>query len=349
MSIFITIICTIIIFSLLIFIHELGHFLAARAFNVKVNKFAIGMGPALLKWGKGETEYSIRLFPIGGYAEMEGEDEDSNNPRAFTNAKPYQKIIILAAGAFFNLLSGFLLCVIVMGSIAKVPVPIIKEVIPGSAIEQAGLASGDQIIAIDGHKTKMQSQVNSRLARSNGEPIDVLYKRNGELYNVNITPQFDEAQGRYLLGFYTSEVDNNLGNAFVFGWNHFTFVTTETFTNLKDLVLGKLGFDQVSGPVGIVSAIGGSVDDVVDNESYAIQNLIGLFLLISISLGVFNILPFPALDGGRIIFAIIEAIIRKPVPIEKEAIVHAIGFALLIILVLFVTGHDIMRLVNPTS
>jgi regulator of sigma E protease len=351
-TLIIQIIGALIIFSLLVFIHELGHFGAARLFGVKVNEFAIGMGPAIFKWGKGETKYAIRCIPLGGSCTMEGEDETSDNPRSFNHAKRWHKIVILAAGAILNLLSGLVVCVIMVANTPTLPVPIIDgfapaEVVQESAVQQAGLQVGDEILRVNGTRTHLHVDVIFETMRMKSSEVDVTYRRGEEVSTIRVNMDYNEEQQRYMLGYVSRAIPNSFLRTLKYGTYEFIFVCRQITTSLVDLVTGKLNFSNVSGPVGIVGELGSAVGDAVTQpDSGGWWNLTTLFLLITINLGIFNLIPFPALDGGRIFFVLVEAIRRKPISPEKEGVVHFVGFALLILLVLFATGNDIVRIVH---
>lgn len=344
MTLAIQIIGAIIVFSLLVFIHEMGHFLAAKMFKVKVNEFAIGMGPKICSWGKGETKFSLRWIPLGGFCMMEGEDESSDDPRAFSNAKNWSKIVILAAGGIFNLVAGIILCITLMGFTAQIPQPVIKEFTENSAIEQAGGQIGDEILAVNGWRALTQDDVSFAVYRAKSNFVDVEVKRGNEIVNLNVEMTYNEEAGRYLIGFAASTIDNSFWNTLKYGSYEFVFVSKQIIVSLGDLVTGKLGFDQMSGPVGIVKEIGGAVGTVTSKGAAGLFNVAWLFLLITINLGIFNLIPFPALDGGRIFFVLVSMCIGKKINPNKEGMVHLVGFCCLILLVIVATGYDITRI-----
>jgi len=334
----------IIVFSLLIIIHELGHFWAAKSFNIKVNEFAIGMGPALWKKQKGETLYAVRCIPMGGYCKMEGEDEKSEEPRAFGNAKAWKRIVVLAAGGIMNLLAGLVLCFVIVGAVHNITVPTIGSFSDNSPIEAAGLQIGDKIISIDGQKVHTTQDVQIDAQMSQGEKT-IVYSHDGELQTAYVTPILDESSGAYIFGFESGTVPNSVLNTIKYGWYQFASFTGQIVETLVRLVTGHLSFSQLSGPVGIAGVIGGAVGSVVTEANGAgWWFLANVFILITINLGIFNLIPFPALDGGRILFVLVEMVRRKPIKAEYEGVVHVIGFAALICLILVVTWFDIFRL-----
>lgn len=333
-----TVISAIVIFLILVLVHEFGHFIAAKLCGVTVHEFAIGMGPAIFKKKHGETVYSLRCIPIGGYCAMEGEDEESESEGAFSNKKPWQRILILASGALMNLLLGFILMCIIMFPSNSVGVPKIETIVEDSAAEAAGLQPGDKIIKIDNADIQTYAELKFELSRYKGGSIDVGYMRNGEKYSTSLTPKQGD-DGGYYIGFVPRVEPLNFGGRLYHSWHYTVFYGKAILTSLFDLVTGSIGMENMSGPVGIVSEIGKSAKEGWDS-------LVNLASLITINLGLFNLLPLPALDGGRILFVIVELIIRRKIPADKEGMVHFIGFALLILLMIFATWQDIVRLIS---
>lgn len=343
----ITFIASVFVFCLLIFIHEFGHFIAAKAVGVTVHEFAIGMGPKIISWQGKETKYSIRILPIGGYVKLEGEDEDSQSENALCNKAPWKRFIVLFAGAFMNLLLGFLLFIILVFN-STIRTSTVDTVVKGSAFEQAGIQPGYEIIRMAGEE--YSSDISSY------NDITYFEYKNGFKDGVNITfdtgngtvtkyiekkeiPGEDGTQGRKIYGFTPGIADKNAGTVIVAAVDDFTFMTKMIFASFIDLFTGKVPADAVSGPVGIVNEIGNAADT-------GFLSLLALLAMLSVNLGIMNLLPIPALDGGRILFVLIEMIFRKPVPRDKEAWIHFIGFALLIALILVVTFNDVRKLIG---
>ena len=333
----------IIVFSLLVVIHELGHFWAAKSFNIRVHEFAVGMGPAIWKKQKGETLYSLRCIPLGGFCSM-GEDESSDSERAFVNASGWKKITVLAAGGIFNLIAGLLLCFVFVSSQPTIDIPTVTNFAPESTLQQAGVQIGDEVISIDGKRVHITQAVNFRMQIEQNEKTIVL-SRNGERYTVKATPYLND-DGMYILGFVTGKLENTAWNTIKYGWHQFTFFIDQIAETLTRLLTGRLSLRQLSGPVGIASVIGEAVGDVVVKANWWFLGYI--FILITINLGIFNLIPFPALDGGRIFFVLVNMLLPKgkKLKTEHEGYVHAIGFALLIGLIIVVTGFDINNLMN---
>ena len=331
------IIFAILIFCFLIFVHDLGHFLTAKKFGVKIHEFSLGMGPAIFKKQKGEVLYSVRALPVGGYVKMEGEDGESDDERSFGKLPALKKIVVLFAGAFMNFVSGFLIFIIIYSFAGGVAVPQIGEVINGSPAQQAGIEVGDRILAINGSAVHIQSDVTFSLFLSGDKEVDVEVLRNGEKHTFLIKPQLDE--GRYIIGFYPKVEKitplNVIYNAF---YNTF-FVVRVVFESLKMMISGQVGLAEMSGPVGIVGEIGRAAKD-------GILQVLNFAALIAVNLGVMNLLPFPALDGGRILFAAIEGIRRKPINPKIEGYIHAAGLILLFALMIAITFSDIGKLLT---
>lgn len=334
-----TVLYAILIFSILIFVHELGHFLTAKWFGVKVHEFSIGMGPAIFKKKKGETDYSVRIFPIGGFVKLEGEDSASEDERAFNKCHPLKRIVILMAGAFMNVLVGFLLFILLFSFSKGVNIPEVSKIIEGSPAYNAGIEVGDRIVKINGKSVHIQSDVSFELFLSGGNETTVVVKRDGKILNFDLVPQEDE--GKSIIGFYpkleTPSFKNVLYNAF---YNTF-FTVKLVYVSLKMLLTGAVGINQMSGPVGIVGEIGQAAKD-------GILYVINFAALIAVNLGIMNVLPLPALDGGRIVFVLIEMIRKKPVTEKVEGYVHFIGLMLLFLLMIIITFSDIFKLFSRT-
>lgn len=328
----------VLLFVLMIFPHELGHFTAAKACNVQVNEFAFGMGPALLKKQGKETLYSVRAIPLGGFCAMEGEDteESSDNPRAFNNKKWWQKIIILLSGAAMNVVIA-VLALTVISAVSGMTTTTIAEVTDEGPAFEAGIEAGDEVVSVDGKNVESWTDVGNFIAEgvSDDGQIDMTVERGGSERTFTLTPEEGE-DGRLIVGI-TCEVSHNIFSAVINGakgtWN----MTVLMVDTLKQLFSSGDIMSQISGPVGIVSAVG-------ETATYGWIYYVYLVALISINLAIINLLPLPALDGGRIIFVIIRMITGKAITDKMEATVHMIGMVLLLTLFVFVTGNDIMRL-----
>lgn len=331
----------VLMFLLLIFIHEFGHFLAAKSVGVRVNEFAIGFGPKLLKWKKGETLYSINLVPFGGYCAMEGEDEKSEDNRAFCNKKAWQRAIVIAAGAIFNLLLGFIIIGVTLIPGDRFTTTTVSQFAENAVSEQHGLKTGDRIIEVDGRKIFTTYDLSYTFTGVQDGALDMVVVRDGKKVTLNdvkfATEEIEgidyvsvdfyvEGKEKTVLSFITQTVKTTL-----------SYVRVVWFS-LIDLLTGKYGLSAVSGPVGVTAAIGSAVKQ-------NILNLFPMLALITVNLGLFNLLPLPALDGGRLLFILIELVFRKPVPEKYEGYVHTAGFILLILLMILIAAKDIWTLV----
>lgn len=330
---FLTIISFVFIFGMIVFAHELGHFTTAKLNGIKIHEFALGMGPVILKKQGKETLYSLRALPIGGYVKMEGEDEDSDDPRSFSNKKPLPRLIILAAGAIMNFILAYVLLVIIMFGMGA-PSNYVGDVIADYPAIEAGIQVNDEIIAIDNQPIKSWDDVIASIDGSDGKSIEVTVKRGNDTLNLSLTPKPKEGSG-YQIGIQTKFV-KKVDQAFVMAGRQFGTFFTDIFKFFTQLGRGNVQGDIV-GPVGLVSIVG-------QVSKTGIMNLLLLAAYISINLGIVNLLPFPALDGGRIIFVIIEMIKGKPIDREKEGYVHFIGFAILMALMVFLVIRDVQRL-----
>lgn len=332
----------IILFLLLIIIHEFGHFIAAKLLGVKVNEFAVGFGPKLFsKQGK-ETKYSFNLVPLGGYCAMEGEDEDSGDERAFCNKKPWRRFIIVAMGATFNLILGLMIVAIVLAPQKRFNSTVVAEFKENAVSEQSGLQVNDKIIEVDGRKIFTTYDLSYAFTNVKDGKVDMLVKRDGErveLEDVAFDTEEENGISYLTVDFYVHGIEKTVGSYIKQTFDMSLSYCAVIWRSLIDLVSGKYGISAVSGPVGVTVAIGSAA-------KASLANLLPIMALITINLGIFNLLPIPALDGGRLLFILIEMIFRKPVPQKYEAMVHAIGFVILIGFMLLITAKDIWSLIT---
>ncbi|MBQ7718224.1 MAG: RIP metalloprotease RseP [Clostridia bacterium] len=332
-----TIIAAILIFGVLIFVHEFGHFTTAKLFGVKVHEFAIGMGPAIFKRKKGETDYSLRILPIGGYVKLEGEDFASDDERAFNKCPPLKRIIILASGAFMNVLTGFLLFVLIFSFAAQIPSTVIEKVYEGTPAAEAGILAGDRIRSINGKRVNIYSDISFTLFEDDGKDAQIEIDRGTERMTFNLTPAKDGE--RSIIGIYPVLESPGVGTVLRNAYYNTFFVVRVVIVSLKMLITGQVGVSEMSGPVGIVGEIGQAAKS-------GILDVLNFAALIAVNLGVMNMLPLPALDGGRIFFILLELIFGKPVSPKIEGYIHAIGLVILLLLMLVITYSDIMKLVT---
>lgn len=334
-----TIIVAILAFGLIVFIHELGHFLFAKKAGVRIHEFAIGMGPKIYGFKKGETVYSIRLLPLGGYVAMEGEDGESHDPRAFGNKTILQRASILFAGPFFNIILAAVILIPVFIFIGS-PSTTLREVIDGSPAQVAGLQAGDTIKSINGEEIKSWNELSQAINSSKGKDLKITIDRNGSKEQINVTPEAKE--GSYVIGIYPKNEKNILG-AFSNAIKTTISMIVQMVTFLAQLITGTLpgGVEgAVTGPVGVISI-------VADATKAGFINVLYLASVISLNLGVLNLLPIPALDGGRLFFLAIEFIRGgKKIDPNKEGMINMIGFAALMLFMLFITYKDIVRLIG---
>ena len=370
--------------NILVTIHEFGHFIVAELVGVKVNEFAIGMGPKLCSWGKGETTYSLRILPIGGFCAMEGEDEGAPTPtalggnadrdevanepvddsRSFAKKKVWQRIAVVVAGAVMNLLLGFVLLLVYNGLLqekhpdngkvqfATTTVSVLAE---DSPAYQSGLRPGDTIVAVNGRRILMYTDLAMEMQNDADGELQMVVRReeNGVSQKVTLNAvkfviEEDKATGqRYLRrDFYVNGLERTPWNTITYSAKQELSIATIVWRTLVDLIQGDYGMNDLSGPVGTVDVIADVVGDTVgsSNPLIAWQNLFFILILITVNLGVFNLLPLPALDGGRLVFLVWEGVTRKPVPQKYEALIHFAGIILLLLLMVFVTYSDVTKL-----
>lgn len=436
----------VLLFELIIFIHEFGHFITAKKSGIKVNEFSLGMGPKIFSFGKGETKYSLRIFPIGGFCSMEGEDEESPEPRAFNNAKVWKRMIVIIAGAVMNIILGFVLMFVVVVQQDAYSSTEVQSFPATSFSSCTGLQSGDVIKEINGYgiSTSMDfnypistaelktvdgstleiykedcgnnlynmavslvqdknnklsdeqvSKVNELLSKSTNEIVkakskedafsvyenyykeindacgikdykvekiveketrkrytaDILVERNGEeklLKNVQFFTYTtkDNSDPQVSIDFYVKPIDKTIGSVLSQTFKQTISTCKMIYASLGGLLTGKFGLKDMSGPIGIASAVTTVASESLSSGFMsAVNSIIYVMMIITVNLGLFNMLPFPALDGGRFVFLIIEAIRGKSVPRKVEAIVNGIGMGLLILLMILITANDIFKLI----
>ena len=348
-----SIIFAILLFSLLIFLHELGHFVAAKASGVQVNEFSMFMGPAIFKKQVGETLYSIRCIPFGGYCAMEGEDTDTDNPRSFQKAAWWKRLIILVAGSFMNFVTGIVIMVIVFLPMQQYVVPVIDGFADYATIDDYGLQKGDRFVEIDGEKIYLQSDFSLILSLNPGDFHDIVVERDGKLVELNdfhmerheVTQE--DGTNVMLFGMNFTLKDASLADRLQYSWYSTIDVVRTVRLSLQMLMTGQAGFSDMTGPVGIVQQMS-SVADASATWVDALLNMLYFGGFIAINLGVMNLLPIPALDGGRVLALLlttgIEAVTRKKIDPKYEGYIHGIGMILLLGLMAVILFKDIFTI-----
>lgn len=345
------IIIAVLLFGLIIFVHEFGHFFTAKLSGIRVNEFAIGMGPTLLKFRRKETQYSLRLFPIGGYCAMEGEDEESDDAGAFNNKPVWKRIIVVCAGAVMNILIGIVLMMVLLGQQDQFATTRIAGFTENSALQSAGLQAGDSFYKIDDYRIYTDRDLSFALSLADPASADIEVVRDGQVMSFPDvafhTVENEDGTQSLQLDFYVQGVPKNIGNFIVKSCADTVSVVRMVWVSLAGLVTGRFGFNDMAGPVGTATAISQAASiGLQQSFGAAVNNILMMMLIITVNLGIVNLLPLPALDGGRLVFLIIEGIRRKPINPKYEGFVHAAGFAVLIGLMLVITYSDILRLIT---
>ena len=331
----------VLLFLILIVIHEFGHFIAAKLLGVKVNEFAVGFGPRLFGFKGKETKYSFNLVPLGGYCAMEGEDEESGDSRAFCNKSAWRRFLIVVMGATFNLVFGLILVAIILAPQKMFASTTIAEFSENAVTVQSGLKVNDKIIEIEGRKIFGVYDMNYAFTNVEDGTLDMVVLRDGKKVELNdVKFQTEEAEGITYLKW-----DFKVYGIKKTVWNYIKETVTTTISyclivwrSLLDMLSGKFGISAISGPVGVTVAI-------ADAAKQSLLNLLPMMALITVNLGIFNLLPIPALDGGRLIFILFEMIFRKKVPEKYESVVHTVGFIILIAFMVLIAAKDIWGLI----
>ena len=373
----VSIILFIVIFCVIVVAHEFGHFIIAKANGISVVEFTVGMGPCIFSVKKGGTKYAIRLLPLGGACIFEGEDGierdtekkeaesgeadpqqdvqqavantelgSKKKPGAFPDAPVFARIATVLAGPVFNFILAFLMSTIIVGSYGT-DLPVVQQVSDGGAAQLAGMQDGDRILSMNSKKIHLYREISLASMLNKGEDIAVTYERDGKQYDTVIKPIYDESAGRYYMGLYGVGSYQKFG---IFGTVKYSlyevgYWINTTVKSLELLIQGQVSKDDVSGPVGMAQTVTQIYDQSKPDGIYYIWlNMLNFAILLSANLGVLNLLPFPALDGGRLVFLLVEAVRGKPVPPEKEGLVHMIGMACLMLLMVFVLYNDLTKI-----
>lgn len=368
-----------VIFSVIVIAHEFGHFIIAKTNGINVVEFSVGMGPCICSFTRGGTKYAIRLLPIGGACMFEGEDgmnvaeddadkgeEKSQEHKeesqlagemvsntdlgkksgAFPDASLPARIATVFGGPFFNFILAFLFSMIIVGSYGT-DMPVVQKVMEGGACEAAGMQDGDRIVSIDGKKIHLYREISLQSMLNKGEALQVVYERDGKQYETTVHPIYSEEEGRYYMGLYGVGAYEKLDfpGTVQYSLYEVKYWINTTIKSLELLIQGQVSKDDVQGPVGMAQTVNTIYDQSKPDGIYYIWlNMLNFAILLSANLGVLNLLPIPALDGGRLVFLLLEAVRGKPVPPEKEGLVHMIGMACLMILMVVVLFNDLSRI-----
>ena len=354
MGAILTVILALLVFEFLIFIHEFGHYITARIFKVTIKEFSLGFGPELLTYESKKTniKYKLCAFPLGGFVAMAGEDEESDDPNAFHRKPAWQRFIITAAGATVNILAGFLAMIIIVcfsdiGSTTYAYPVEDAEIAQYDYIDTTyrskdyGLMDGDEIISVNGKKVRIEDELSYQISRYGHEPVDLVVIRDGErveLEDVRFPTATSQGQVFGMRDFYVYRIDKNFFNVFSLSVRKAALVMRMCWESIIDLVTGRYTFEAVSGPVGISVAIS-------DAASVGFLSLLNIGVLISMNLGFMNLIPFPALDGGRLLTILIEMITRKKIPANIEGIINTVGLSILFVLMIVILFKDAFMLI----
>ncbi|MBD5505879.1 MAG: RIP metalloprotease RseP [Lachnospiraceae bacterium] len=377
-----TIILFLIIFGIVVISHEFGHFIIARKNGIRVLEFSVGMGPTLFSYTKNGVKYSLKLLPIGGACMFDGEDgitasdeaeepgglfrrsavepreiqrEEAFDPAivcdgiAFNEAGVWKRIAAVFAGPFFNFILAFVIAVI-LTAFSGADLPVIGQISEQSAAERAGLQAGDVITQINHEKIHFYREVIVISSMNRGETLEIHYKRGDEQGVAVVTPEYDEQAGRYYMGIMAAGEYLKCSplQVFQYGFYEVEYYVKTTYKSLGMLLRGQVTKDEVSGPIGIAQFVGESYDQAEKSAgtASAILTMLEIMVLLSVNLGILNLLPLPALDGGRLLFMFIEVVRGKPIAPEKEGLIHFAGLVVFMVLMVFIMYNDIMKLVH---
>ncbi len=344
-----SIILFILIFGIIVIAHEFGHFLVAKMNGIHVVEFSIGMGPTLLAFNKGDTKYSLKLLPIGGACMFEGEDglniqEGEESQGAFNKANVWARIATVFAGPFFNFILGVIIAMI-MVSLMRIDLPVVT-VSENSAAMEAGLQDGDKLISLNGEKVYLFDELLLFNRINGGNTATVVFERDGQIMETQLTPHYLPSEERYIIGVGCGATAQEQGiERLKYAWYEIRFTVQQTYKSLLLLVQGQIKRDEVAGPVGIANVVGETYDAAKEYGGVTVFiNMLNITLLLTINLGILNLLPIPALDGGRLVFLLIEVIRGKPIPPEKEGMVHLAGLIFFMALMVIILFNDISNI-----
>lgn len=347
-----TLILFILIFGVVVIAHEFGHFLIAKLNGIHVVEFSVGMGPNIFSFQKGETKYALKLFPIGGACMFEGEDglnvkEGESSEGSFLKANVWARISTVAAGPIFNFILSIIVSLIMVNMGVAIRDAVAEGVIDGGAAMEAGMQDGDRIVSINGEKVYLYDELLLFTMLYDGGDVEIVYERAGQKYTAMLTPKYDETEGRYLFGITNSKyVDLKGVNSLKYAWYEVRYCVKNTYKSLGMLVQGKVGRQDVAGPVGIAVNVVGKTYEVAKDYGWesVVISMLNITMMLSVNLGILNLLPLPALDGGRLAFLLVELIRGKPVPPEKEGLVHFIGLMFFMVLMVFIFFNDLVNI-----
>lgn len=339
------ILVALLFFGVIIMSHELGHFTFAKIFKVKINEFSIGMGPALFKKHKKDTTYSLRLLPIGGYVAMEGEESESDDENSFGSKKCWQRAIIIIAGATVNIISGIIIMAILLGSSDLIGTPTIIKFEENSSSQAQGLQEGDRVVAIGDDKIYTEYDLSYFMMRDEDAVIDFIVERDGEIVKVNsvkFATQEVEGTTTVIFDFAIEGIEPSFTSVLKYSLLDSFSIARIVWTSLIDIATLNFSLNDLSGPIGTVDIIADTTSEAVDTMDFS--SLLLMMALIAINIGVFNLIPFPALDGGRFVLIIIEGVTGYKLPEKVENAINTAGLALLLALMAVVTANDIFKL-----
>lgn len=341
-----SIVIALLVFSVIILFHEFGHFLLAKLNKITVVEFSLGMGPRLLSFEAGGTRYSWKLLPFGGSCMMLGEDGEEEEEGSFGSKSVWARMSVIAAGPIFNFLLAFIMALFIVGNLGY-DVPVLLNVTEGMPAADAGLQAGDRIVKMNGKRIHLYREVQNYSMFHQGETVIFQYERDGELHEATVTPELTNGSYKYGIGGNINyrQKTNVLETLEYSAYEVYYWIDT-TVSSLGLLFKGGVQLDDMSGPVGVVDAIGTTYQESRDEGAFYVwMNLLNIAILLSANLGVMNLLPIPALDGGRLIFLIVEVIRRRRVEPELEAKIHFAGLMLLMLLMVVVMFNDVKKLI----
>ncbi|MBR5377159.1 MAG: site-2 protease family protein [Lachnospiraceae bacterium] len=338
----------ILIFSVIVIVHEGGHCIIGKANGIGVREFAIGLGPTIIGFKRNGTKYSIKALPFGGVCIFEGDDGDETSPSSFRNASVWARMATVAAGPLMNFVLAFFFSVAVIAA-QGYDEPVLYSVIEGYPAEQAGLMAGDEIVRIDGKRIDIYRDITLWTMFNEGTEAKVVYRRAGQTYETVLTPKYSEEDGRYLFGF-RGPAEYVKGNSFAvikYSAVEVRYWIEATVKSVWMLFRGRFTVNDLSGPVGVAKVVGDVYEESLhDGYFYVWLNLFSLSTLLTANLGVMNLLPFPALDGGRLLFLIIEAVTKKKPSAKVEGVINLVGMSFLMVLMVVVMVNDIAKIVK---